>query len=349
MLTKEVIVPKRLVCVAKERLEWQEYQDEPLQGAQVRIRTEYAAAKHGTEMALYKGYAQARGVFDREYMLFRQPEEPRPAYPVGVGNMVVGPVVQIGLMVRELEVGDMVCAYGGFAETRTVEEVRCWKVPKGMSWKSAVCLDPADFAMGAVRDGHVRVGDAVAVFGLGAIGLMVVQIARVAGAYPVIAIDPITRRREIAASLGADLALDPTAVDVGLELKIATGRRGVDVAIEYSGSPAAMQAALRGVAYGGTVVMGASPPPYGAGLNLGNEAHHNIPKIVFSRACSQPDREYPRWDEQRIFCTCWRLLSEGRITVEPIVQPVVPFDALLSEYPKIATHPDEYIKLGAAV
>jgi threonine dehydrogenase-like Zn-dependent dehydrogenase len=342
-------MPKRLLCVAREQLEWREYEDEPLQGTQVRIRTQYAAAKHGTEMAGYKGYAQERGVYDPEYMLFRQSEEPRERRPTGVGNMVVGPVVEVGPMVRELEVGDVVCAYSGFAETRTVDQSRCWKMPQGMSWKSAVCLDPADFAMGAVRDGHVRVGDAVAVFGLGAIGLMVVQIARLSGAYPVIAVDPIARRREIAADLGADLTLDPSSVDAGFEIKAATSRRGVDVAIDYSGSAAAMQAALRGVAYGGTVVAGASPPPYSAGLDFGMEAHINIPKIVFSRACSQPDREYPRWDEQRIFGTCWRLLSEGRITGEPIVQPVVPFGALLSEYPKIATQPAEYIKLGAEV
>ena len=342
-------MPKRLVCVGEERLEWQEYEDKPLQGAQVRIRTAYAAAKHGTEMAGYKGYAQRRGVYDREYMLFRQPQETEERRPSGVGNMVVGPIVEVGPAVRELRVGDMVCVYGSFAETRTVDESLCWKLPKGMSWKSAVCLDPADFAMGAVRDGHVRVGDAVAVFGLGAIGLMVVQIARLSGAYPVIAVDPINRRREIAADLGADLTLDPSSVDAGLEIKIATARRGVDVAIDYSGSAAAMQAALRGVAYGGTVVAGASPPPYPAGLDFGMEAHINIPTIVFSRACSQPDREHPRWDEQRIFHTCWRLLCEGHLTGEPIVQPVVPFDALLSEYPKIATQPADYIKLGAEV
>ncbi|MBC7238357.1 MAG: zinc-binding alcohol dehydrogenase, partial [Chloroflexi bacterium] len=192
----------------------------------------------------------------------------------------------------------------------------------GMSWKWAVCLDPAEFALGAVRDGRVRVGDAVAVFGLGAIGLMAIQIALVAGAHPVIAVDPIASRREIATALGADLVLDPTRVDVGLELKAATDKRGVDVAIEYSGALTAMQAALRGVAYGGNVVMGAFPPPYGAGLDLGAEAHLNIPNLIFSRACSQPDREHPRWNEQRLFDTCWRLLSEGRITGEPVVRPI---------------------------
>ncbi len=349
----EVTVPKKLVCVAKDQLAWQTYEDGPLRGDQVRVRTEFAAAKHGTELAMVRGYAQARGAWDRELLLFRRPEEEeeaRPAYPVGVGNMAVGPVVEVGPDVRELAVGDRVCVYGGFAETHTVAASRCWKMTDaGPSPASAVCLDPAEFALGAIRDGHVRVGDVVAVFGLGAIGLMAVQFARLAGAYPIIGVDPIASRREVAADLGATLTLDPAAVDAGLEIKLATDRRGADVVIEYSGAAAAMQAALRGVAYGGTVVMGAFPPPYGAGLDLGAEAHLNIPKIVFSRACSQPDRDHPRWNESRLFAVCWRLLTEGRLTGDPVVQPVVSFDDLAEEYLNIASQPDTYLKLGARV
>ena len=339
-------MPKKLMCIDKQKLEWQSYEDEPLSGDQVRIRAHHAAAKHGTEMALYKGYSQARGRYDGEYQLFVQ-EGVRLAYPVSVGNMVVGEVVEVGSDATCLGMGDKVCAFSGFRETVTTSEARCWLMPPGMPWKSAVCLDPAEFAMGAVRDGHIRVGDRVAVFGLGAIGLMVVQLAKLSGAASVIALDPIGERCEIAKELGADLTLDPTQCDAGLEIKKATDKLGADVIIEYSGAAAAMQQALRGIAYGGRVVMGAFPPPYGSGLDLGAEAHLNIPQIIFSRACSQPDREYPRWNEARIFAECWRLLSEGRITGEPIVQPVVAFDDLADEYPHIASDPQHYLKLGA--
>ncbi len=342
-------MPKRLVCTGKERLEWQTYEDEPLGEGQVRIRTAFAAAKHGTEMAFYKGYALDRGVFDAEYQLFRNRPESKSGYPFAVGNMVVGEVVEVGPRVTRIAEGDRVCAYSSFRETAVAHENRCWKMPPGMSWKSAVCLDPADFAMGAVRDGHVRVGDTVAVFGLGAIGLMAIQLARLAGAVLVVGIDPLPGRRQIAESLGAQACLDPTTTDVGLTLKEMTGKRGVDVVIEYSGSVRALQQALRGVAYGGNVVLGAFPAPYPAGLDLGAEAHLNIPNLILSRACSQPDRDHPRWNEQRILDTCWKLLGEGRLTGEPIVQPVVAFDDLLTEYPKIASQPGVFLKLGAVV
>jgi threonine dehydrogenase-like Zn-dependent dehydrogenase len=210
-----------------------------------------------------------------------------------------------------------------------------------------VCLDPADFAMGAVRDGHVRVGDAAAVLGMGAIGLMVVQLCKVAGACPVIASEPIASRRELARRLGADVVLDSHGCDVGLEIKKATRGRGADVVIDSSGSTDAMQDALRGVAYGGTVVSGAFPPPYGAGLDFGAESHLNIPTIVFSRACSEPHRDAPRWNERRIWDNVLRLLIEGRISGHQVVTPVVPFEELADVYPRIATEPDTLIKLGA--
>lgn len=341
-------MPRRLICVGPEQLAWQSYDEPTLDGDRVRIRVEHAAAKHGTEMAFYTGYGLARGTYDPSSQVFRH-DSPANPYPFRVGNMLVGRVIEVGPEAKRLGVGDRVCLYGGFAETAVASESRCWSMPEGMPWQNAVCLDPADFAFGAVRDGNVRIGDAVAVFGMGAIGLMALQMLKLAGAYPIIAVEPLASRRILAETGGADLALDPTACDAGLEIKRATGDRGADVCIEYSGSRMALQSALRGVAYGGVVVMGAFPAPYGAGLDLGAEAHLNTPTIVFSRACSQPDRDHPRWNNDRIYAVCWELLKARRLSGEGIIQPVVRFQDLLTEYPKIAARPEEYIKLGVRV
>ena len=142
--------------------------------------------------------------------------------------------------------------------------------------------------MCAIRDGQVRVGDAVAVFGMGAIGLMVVQIAKLSGAYPIIAVDPLENRQKVAQICGADLILDPTTCDAGVKIKKATGNRGVDVAIDYSANVHALQAAIRGVAFGGNVVAGAAPAPYGPGLDLGAEAHYNRPQSHLFAVLQRP-------------------------------------------------------------
>jgi 2-desacetyl-2-hydroxyethyl bacteriochlorophyllide A dehydrogenase len=336
---------RELIAPAQSQVAFREIAPRPLQPGEVRVRSKFGAAKHGTEMALFKGYASDRGRYNSEYQLFFQ-GEPGVRYPVALGNICVGEVIEASPDVSQVQVGDQVFRYGALTEEHIWPAASVRKLPADTPWQAAVCLDPADFALGAVRDGHVRLGDAVAVFGMGAIGLIVVQLARLAGAYPVIAVEPIALRRQAAETCGADLVLDPTQCDVGLEIKKATEKRGADVCIEYSGHHLALQAALRGVAYNGVVVAGAFPGAYPAGLDFGAEAHMNRPKIIFSRACSEPNPDYPNWSEERIFAVVWRLLASGAIKSEPIVHPVVRFGDLLQEYPKIATHPQENIKLG---
>lgn len=72
----------------------------------------------------------------------------------------------------------------------------------------------------------------------------------------------------------------------------------------------------------------------------------NRPTLVFSRACSEPNPEHPRWDEGRLFDVVWRLLRDGSLDAVPVVRPIVDFDDLLVEYPKIAAAPEENVKLG---
>jgi threonine dehydrogenase-like Zn-dependent dehydrogenase len=336
---------RELIAPAPEQVVFREVADRPLQPGEVRVKSKFGAAKHGTEMALFKGYANARGRYDTDLQVFLQ-GEPGVRYPVSLGNTCVGEVVEVGAEATDVCTGDWVFRFGSFKEEHIWPAASVRKLPAGTLWKAAVCLDPADFALGAIRDGHVRIGDAVAVFGMGAIGLIVVQLAKLAGAYPVIAVDPLPLRRQSAETCGADLVLDPAQCDTGVEIKRATAKRGADVCVEYSGHYQALQEALRGVAYNGTVVAGAFPGAYPAGLDFGAEAHMNRPKIVFSRACSEPNPDYPNWNEGRIFDVAWRLLSSGALKTEPIVHPVVRFDDLLEEYPKIATHPQDNIKLG---
>ena len=114
---------------------------------------------------------------------------------------------EIGDNVEGFEIGERVTSHGHLKETHTWAANRLLKLPDQMTWKEAVCYDPAHFAMSAIRDGKVRVGERVAVFGLGAIGLMTVQMARIAGADFVAAVDPIERRRKVAEKLERNLSL----------------------------------------------------------------------------------------------------------------------------------------------
>jgi threonine dehydrogenase-like Zn-dependent dehydrogenase len=336
---------RQFLCTAEHQLAYREFEPPALAQHDIRIKPEFGAAKHGTEMSFFKGYGNPRGDFDHQLSVHKR-DKPANPYPFYIGNMVVGRVAEIGQAVTRFNVGDRALAYSGFSTCVTADENTCWKLPDHVAWQSAVCIDPADFAFSAIRDGQVRLGDAVAVFSLGAIGLMAVQLLQLTGAHPIIACDPIARRRELAAEFGATLTLDPTACDAGLEIRQATRGRGADVVIEYSGTRQAMQDALRGVAFGGNVVAGAYPPPYSAGLDLGAESHMNIPNLIFSRAGSDPNRDHPRWNNDRIYACCYDLILQGKIKGEQVIWPVVSFDELATAYPKIADDPASTLKLG---
>lgn len=185
------------------------------------------------------------------------------------------------------------------------------------------------------------------VIGLGAIGQIAVQIAKRSGAATVIAVDPIAKRREIAGKYGADHCFDPAACDVGCEIKRVTGKMGADAILETSGSMQALQAALKGLAYGGTIAYVAFAKPFPGGLWLGQEAHYNYGRIVFSRACSEPNPDYPRWNRKRIEDVVWDMLMRNEIDCSEIIDPVVPFeDCAEGICTYMDREPEKSIKLG---
>jgi threonine dehydrogenase-like Zn-dependent dehydrogenase len=127
------------------------------------------------------------------------------------------------------------------------------KIPDGLSDEDVVlCPDIMSTGFSAAERGGVRLGDTVAVFAQGPIGLCATAGARLCGASLVIGVDSVPRRLEFARRMGADVVLDYKRQDVLAEIKKLTGG-GVDVAIEALGTQATFENALRSVRPGGTV------------------------------------------------------------------------------------------------
>ncbi|HHT73300.1 MAG TPA: zinc-binding alcohol dehydrogenase [Firmicutes bacterium] len=342
-------MPLELIAVQPRTAEFRTYSDDfELQENQVQIKALYGSPKHGTELNMYRGTNPFQEkTYDSHWQIFRETDAHTSPFPMGLGNMFVGAVTALGSQVADIRVGDRVAGYGNLRETHTVRADDVWKMPEGMAWQAALCFDPAQYALQGLRDSMIRFGDTTAVFGLGAIGLLAVAMAKLGGAHLVVGVDPIAKRRETALELGADIVLDPKAVDVGLEIKKATNRRGVDCVIETSGTAHALHQAIRGTAFGGRVSMVGWYNQGLAGLNFGEEAHFNIPELVFSRAASEPSRDYPRWTRDRIKQVCWDVLASGKIPCEKIIDPVVSFCEADSAYAYyVDQHPEESIKLG---
>jgi threonine dehydrogenase-like Zn-dependent dehydrogenase len=317
---------------------------------EVRLDVQFAAPKHGTEKHAITGSAFDRKRWDPDLRMFL-PREGEPARAAGersIGNMVVGVVTAVGQDVKRFAPGDRVFGYGPIRETHQAAEDALWPVGS-LSDADCVCIDPAHVAFVAVRDGNIRIGDTVAVYGLGAIGLMAVQIARRGGARRVFAVDPIGIRRACALALGADGAFDPRSCDAALEIKRATDGAGVDVAMETSGSGAALHDSIRCIRKCGTVVHVPWGPHDCSALHLDEEFHLNRPTIVGSQAWSGwecPDRSYPLWTHERAFGATIELFRGGLISGETVVQPVVPFDEAPEALAAIFSAPERTIKVG---
>lgn len=345
-------MPRALVATAIKSPTLVEYEDQPLGPNEIRAITIFGSPKHGTELHMYRGDSPfGESHYDSTEGLFLPGTADHSLFPMSLGNIAVARVTEVGSEVEGFAIGDQVAGYGPLRETQTwrVDSERVYpgvrKMPEGMSPETAVMLDPLTVALGGVRDGGVKVGDRVAVFGLGAIGLAVVGLAKIAGASWVAASDPIPQRREVARRLGATLTIDPTTTDAGLEIHRAAGI-GVDVSLETSGSARGLQAAIRALAFGGTVALCAWYNEFRGGLDFGREAHFNRPRFVFPRAESEPHYDHPRWNNLRQAQAAWGALVAAQAPFSEVIYPIVDFADSAEAYREIDEHPERSVKLG---
>jgi alcohol dehydrogenase len=113
--------------------------------------------------------------------------------------------------------------------------------------------DIASTGISGAESGRIRIGDSVAVFAQGPIGLCATLGARLRGASLIIGVDPLADRRAMASQFGASVTLDPTSGDVVGAIKRMTEGRGVDVAIEALGRQETFEMALRSLRPGGVL------------------------------------------------------------------------------------------------
>ncbi len=141
---------------------------------------------------------------------------------------------------------------GGMAEYSIVPVHQLHRLPEGMTAGEGALIEPVSCAVHGVDKAGIRSGDAVAILGGGAIGLIMLQLVRHAGAALVIAVEPVEQKRLLARDLGADLVLDPAKDDVRSAVLERTGV-GMDVVIECVGKPSTMQQSIELARRGGVV------------------------------------------------------------------------------------------------
>jgi 2-desacetyl-2-hydroxyethyl bacteriochlorophyllide A dehydrogenase len=345
-------MPHELLLRAPRSIQIGPYDDQLLGSDDVWAEAIVSGISHGTELALYRGDSPlgTGKRFDLELRQFVDAAETE-LYPLRLGYEWVGRVGAVGADVDGIEVGDRVHLTLPHRETHTVtiadDPSAPWLVlPREIEPERAALLHSTAIALQAVHDARLKVGDRVAIFGLGVLGLLAVQLARLSGAGWIGAADPIAARRELARGFGADPTVDPVSADAGRELKLDAGLGGPDVAIELSGRYAALHEAMRCVAVGGTVVAaGFYVGDAGSDLRLGEEFHHNRLTLVGSMSgWGAPHRE-PGWDRRRLRTTALDLLTRGRLEVDELITHRIPFERAAEAYELIDERPEETLRV----
>ncbi len=321
---------KGLILTAPHTLVFEDMPDASLEPGQVRIRTLFSGISAGTELTLYRGtnpFMNRR--FDESQRLFLAEEAPSWPYPVrNLGYEEVGEIVEVGTEAGDLQPGQRI--YGAWHHrshhVMAADEARTRLMPEGADARIGVFSHIGAVALNGVHDAQLRLGDTVAVFGLGTPGQIVAQVARASGAR-VIGVDPNPARRETALALGAHDALDPGPAGAAEAIKAMTGGRGADACIEVSGAVPALADAIRAVAYSSRVVVMGFFQGDLRGLEFGAEFHLNRVQLIGSQISGVAPEASHRWSRPRLWRTAIELQHEGVLNLLPLISHAAPFDA----------------------
>jgi predicted dehydrogenase/NADPH:quinone reductase-like Zn-dependent oxidoreductase len=267
---------------------------------------------------------RADGLVPTLEAVFRKLDQPLP-----LGYCNAGVVIDVGAGVSDLKPGDRVASNGGHAEIVCVPRALCARVPDEVPDEDAAFTVLGSIALQGLRLAAPSLGETFAVFGVGLLGLLTVQLLRANGC-EVLAIDPNRARLDLAERFGARAVDLGRGADPVAGAHAATSGRGVDGAILTASAPGdeiVHQAAQACRTRGRIVLVGV------VGLGLKRSDFYEK-ELSFQVSCSygpgrydeayeQHGRDYPyghvRWTEGRNFEAVLAAMREGRVVPGPLV------------------------------
>jgi 2-desacetyl-2-hydroxyethyl bacteriochlorophyllide A dehydrogenase len=345
-LEDESTMGKRISFMGQRQVGIREFDNPSLQPGQVRLKTLYSGISAGTELTGYRGTAPFMNKrFDSQYHIFR-PDETGLQYPCDFGYEEVGQVIEVGSAVTDVPLGAHIFGAWSHCSHAVVEAdyARQRILPAGLDPVIGIFSQIGAVALNGVHDGAIRVGETVAVFGLGVLGQIVAQAARLSGA-TVIAVDLHDSRLALARSLGAHITLNPLRDQVAETIKEKlTAGRGADVCIEVSGAYPALHEAIRAAAYSARVVAMGFFQGESKGMFLGEEFHHNRINVVCSQIFgTNPDLTY-RWTDLRLAQTTMRLAAENQLQLKPLISHLKPAEQAADLFQMLDTAPESIMQ-----
>ena len=329
-------MPEAVWFAGPQRVEIREEPDAPFGPDDVRVRALVSGVSAGSELLVYRGDAPrelppdlgtVRGDF---------------GFPIKFAYASVGRVTEAGSRVTQLAVDDLVFVHHPHQTEYVVPADFPIRLPQDLPADVGLFAANLETAVTVVLDAHPRLGEAVLVTGQGVVGLLITMLLRRAGATPIVTVDLHERRRTASAAAGADKALgvDDDVSDAVLNL---TDGRGVDIAVDVSGSPAALQVCIDAAAFGGTVVVGSWFGSREVNLSLGSRFHRRRLRVISSQVSTLDPAIAPRWDRARRAALVSTLLNE--LPLNELITHRFPFGQAAAAYELLDHSPGECLQV----
>lgn len=289
--------------------------DTALQSREILVKADYDLISAGTELANYHDLPNTN-VFGDNTGIY-------PRYP---GYSVSGHVVAIGSEVTKFKVGDNVMVpWSGHRSWFKKEEEALFLIPEGVSRQEGAVAHLASFPFLGVRKLQIQLGESVMVAGLGLLGLIAVQLAKLSGGYPVLACDFSEERRKLALELGADYALDPREPDFIEKVKALTDGKGPNAVVEVTGYLSGLQQALEYIAPMGRISILGCTRISDAPINVYRYIHGRGIQIIGAHTMTRPKHEsHPGyWTEKDDYATFMKLVKAGVLKIQPLITRIV--------------------------
>jgi 2-desacetyl-2-hydroxyethyl bacteriochlorophyllide A dehydrogenase len=278
------------------------------------VETRASAVSPGTERLIYRGEAPTGVAADETLPAL----DGNLTYPLTYGYAAVGDVVEAGDGVDDSWVGQTVFAFNPHESHFTARPANVQRVPPDVSVAEAALLPNVETAVNLVLDAAPRIGERVAVFGAGLIGLLTLSTLADFPLSSLVVADPLPARRDRAVEFGAEAAVPPDAVGERFD---GDDVSGADLVLEVSGDPRALDAAVDTVGYDGRVVVGSWYGTKRADVDFGTHFHRGRVSIESSQVSTLDPPRRGRWTKDRRLAVAWDRLRE------------LPFDRLgIAEY-----------------
>ncbi len=282
---------------------------------QVVVKTVTSTISSGTERANLSG--------NPNVSTERTPLDMSKYYPRRIGYSSAGYVHAVGEGVTSVKVGDRVAVSWG---THTAYQLRDWqnvhKLPDNVSFQDAALGLIGTFPLAAIRKTQLEIGESAIVMGQGVLGQVAIQLLRLAGAVPIIAVDPDPAKREKALTLGADYAFDP--FDPAFEANVRSVTGGVKVAIEVTGNGKALDQVLDCMARFGRVALLGCTRESDFTIDYYKKVHGPGITLVGAHTLARPSVESSNgwWTTKDDIQALLQLTSRGRLSMGSLVQEI---------------------------